>query len=165
MNISSIFLFLIEYIKIRYLNSFLCFINFRNDSPTTDILVETNSTDDANHHTHETVPKSTPQVQDGPYQPTNFEFPKRTFGNDPKLRSFQSSWFQKYSWLHYNASLDKVFCHTCMKAIRLGKVIASNSEESFTKTGFQNWKKALGKDKGFQKHNDGKSHIIAQPNN
>ena len=42
-------------------------------------------------------------------------------------------------------TLDKAFRHNCIKAIKLGKISATKSEEAFTKTGFQNWKKALAK--------------------
>ena len=45
-----------------------------------------------------------------------------------------------------------------LKAIKLGKISATKSEEAFTKTGFQNWKKALEKNSGLAKHNDSNSH-------
>ena len=51
-----------------------------------------------------------------------------------------------------------ITCHTCIKAIKLGKIFATKSEEAFTKTGFQNWKKALEKNSGLAKHNDSNSH-------
>ncbi|KAH3719532.1 hypothetical protein DPMN_062369 [Dreissena polymorpha] len=38
-----------------------------------------------------------------PNQPRNFAFPKRTFGKKkPDQRSFQSSWFDSFTWLHYD---------------------------------------------------------------
>ena len=40
-------------------------------------------------------------------------------------------------------TLDKAFCHTCIKAIKLGKISATKSEEVFSKTWYQNWKKTL----------------------
>ena len=55
-------------------------------------------------------------------------------------------------------ALDKAFCHTCIKAIKLGKISATKSVEAFSKTEFQNWKKALEKNSGLAKHNDSDSH-------
>ena len=38
-----------------------------------------------------------------PNQPRNFAFPKRTFGKKkPEQRSFQSCWFDSFTWLHYD---------------------------------------------------------------
>ena len=48
--------------------------------------------------------------------------------------------------------------HFEIKAIKLGKISATKSEEAFTKTGFQNWKKALEKNSELVKHNDSNSH-------
>ena len=53
---------------------------------------------------------------------------------------------------------DKAFCHTCIKAIKLGKISATKSEEAFTKTRFHNWKKALEKNSRLAKHNDSNSY-------
>ena len=75
----------------------------------------------------------------------SFKLQTIKFGNDPKERLFKPQWYQKYPWLHYDVTLDKVFCHTCIKTIKLGKLSATKSEEAFTNTGFQNWKKGLQK--------------------
>ena len=42
-----------------------------------------------------------PYRQASPNQPVSFNFPKKTFGNSRKKRSFQPAWFQRYKWLHY----------------------------------------------------------------
>ena len=94
----------------------------------------------------------------------SFKLPTRKFGNDPKERLFKPQWYQKYPCLHYDVTLDKVFCHTCIKAIKLGKLSATKSEEAFTNTGFQNWKKALEKSFGLAKHSDSNSHKKASEN-
>ena len=52
-------------------------------------------------------------------------------------------------------TLDNTFCHTCIKAIKLGKISAA---KPFNKTGFRNWKKALEKNFGLVKHDDSNSH-------
>ena len=39
-----------------------------------------------------------------PHQPKSFDFPKRSFGKKVIVkRSFQASWFDMWSWLHYIA--------------------------------------------------------------
>ena len=41
--------------------------------------------------------------------------------------SFQGSWFSKWQWLHYESTTDLAFCHTCVTAIKMGKMkIAGN---------------------------------------
>ena len=60
--------------------------------------------------------------------------------------------------------MTKRFCHTCIKAIKLGKISATKSEEAFSKTGFQNWKKTLEKNSELAKHNDSNSHEKASEN-
>ena len=50
-----------------------------------------------------------------PYQPGE------VFQKDllkPVLRCCQSEWFAKWNFLHYNESIDAVFCHTCVMAIK-----------------------------------------------
>ena len=43
----------------------------------------------------------------------DYIFPKKTVGK--KQRSCQSSWFKKFSWLHYDQRNDSVFCILCIK--------------------------------------------------
>ena len=59
--------------------------------------------------THDCIPES-----DEPHQPVNFE----TFFGQKKavLRSFRSSWFSQWPFLHYNEMKDAAFCHTCLMA-------------------------------------------------
>jgi len=50
-------------------------------------------------------------IGDKASQPSSFSFPKRKFGEkNPVYRSFQSSWFKKWPWLHYDQANDKAFC-------------------------------------------------------
>ena len=57
-------------------------------------------------------------------------------------RTFQSSWFDKWKWLHYSAPLDVAFCHTCVTAIKTGKMKVSGNvpDSTFLSGGFSNWK-------------------------
>ena len=44
-----------------------------------------------------------------PHQPKSFDFPKRSFGKKVIVkRSFQASWFDRWSWLHYIALMSAV---------------------------------------------------------
>ena len=71
-------------------------------------------------------------------------FPSRTFGSAKKVnRSFQSSWCHRFSWIHYDYTQDLVFCFSCCKAAKEGKVRLTGIEEkSFVVKGFCNWKDA-----------------------
>ena len=44
-----------------------------------------------------------------PHQPKSFYFPKRSFGKKVIVkRSFQASWFDRWSWLHFIALMSAV---------------------------------------------------------
>ena len=48
-------------------------------------------------------------------QTKSFTFPKRSFGLKKLIyHSFQSSWFKKWTCLHYDQVNDKAFCFTCL---------------------------------------------------
>lgn len=84
-----------------------------------------------------------------PNQPGNRSFPKNSTG-----RSFQQSWLHLFPWLHYDEEMDAVFCFACLKAIENGStsVITTLQSDAFTKSGYNNWKKAMEKNKGFKAH-------------
>jgi len=89
--------------------------------------------------------ESVPDVSEKPNQPLDFAFPKRQFGKT-KLhvnRSFQAQWFQTFRWLHYDQSRDLAFCHTCVSAVKSGRMkSAGNVDPAFISRGFCNWKDA-----------------------
>ena len=91
-------------------------------------------------------------VGDKPNQPSSFNFPKRKFGaTKPVFRSFQSSWFNKWPWLHYDQAEDRVFCHACVQALKKGSVtrsLATKAEGAFLTRGYTNWKDAAGEKRG-----------------
>ena len=93
-----------------------------------------------------------PTVSEEPYQPLNHNFPRHEFGQKAIVsRSFQSSWFSKWKWLHYDASRDVVYCHTCVTGVNSSKLkLTGNAKESaFIYGGFSNWKDAT---RCFNKH-------------
>jgi len=66
---------------------------------------------------------SLPNLAEEPYQPKNISFPKRSYGKATVTnRAFQPKWFDKWHWLHYDRSSDRVFCFLCVSALKAGKI-------------------------------------------
>ena len=79
------------------------------------------------------------------HQPRNFAFPKRTFGSKGKTRSFKPGWFDKWTWLDYCETNERVICftaHVRVKIIFYRVGHNSKREESYVSKGFTNWKDA-----------------------
>lgn len=84
----------------------------------------------------------------GPYQPIVPSYPR-----DNEKRSFKSSWFSKpecAKWLEYSPTTNKMYCLFCYLFPQIG-IIGANSQQ-FISDGFSNWKHALEKSKGINKH-------------
>ena len=98
---------------------------------------------------------------DTPNQPRSCQFPRS--GPKGHERSFQSVWFDRFLWLHYNEIDDSAFCFLCVKAAESNSLStqALSQGDAFLKQGYQNWKKATEKAKGFQKHETSKTHLEA----
>ena len=78
-------------------------------------------------------------IPEDPFQPHDHNFTKHEFGQTGKVyRSFQSSWFGRWKWMHYDATNDLSFCHLCMVGAKSGK-LSSSSESAFIFIGFSNW--------------------------
>ena len=83
-----------------------------------------------------------------------------TVHGKPKEIKFQSHWFDKFPWLHYDMSRKAVFCFTCLTAKEKHATdIAKCVETAFTEDGFRNWRKALEK---FAVHHKSESHRLAE---
>lgn len=91
-------------------------------------------------------------IPEKPNQPV-LSFPQRTIGR--QKRSFCSSWYSKYPWLHYQVTDDSVLCFYCHIAEKRHLPISTNKDQAFTTTGFSNWKKAIER---FNKHESSLSH-------
>ena len=76
------------------------------------------------------------------HPPKSFLFPKRSFGSKNEKRSFRPEWCEKYSWLHYDASIDAAFCYICMKVEQIKYKVSTKREPAFIFKGFTNWKDA-----------------------
>ena len=101
----------------------------------------------------------TPDVGKTPSQPKKVKFPKRSFGKTKTVyRSFQAAWFDRWSWLHYDASHDKTFCHVCVTACKQNLIASSVLERAFITRGFTNWKDATASKMGFTSHDRSDCH-------
>lgn len=95
-----------------------------------------------------------------PHQPQSFHFPKRSFGKSKIVeRSFQPGWFNKWPFLHYDESIDCVFCHVCLMSFKLKRIKSSTrADPAFVTCGFHNWKDAT---IAFRNHEQSACHTEA----
>lgn len=91
-------------------------------------------------------------IPERPHQP-KITFPHRTFGK--QKRAFCATWFDRFPWIHYQDATDVVFCYYCLVAEMRSLPTTAYKEDTFAKTGFFNWKKALQK---FEKHESTLAH-------
>ena len=70
-----------------------------------------------------------PDLPDRPYHPdAKVVFPKRAFGQKKQVFcGAQHQWFTQWPFLHYDKGKDVVFCHTCVNAFRLGRILSSKN--------------------------------------
>lgn len=69
-----------------------------------------------------------------------------------KSRQFKESWYSEFNWVEYSPITDAAFCYPCRLFCQHK---SGRGEESFTKLGMNNWKKALEK---FRKHENSEMH-------
>ena len=100
-----------------------------------------------------------------PNQPlTNVDIPQQMLSNTAKrskdkILSFQVSWFQKHSWLHYCPEVKGVLCFYCMKASAKDVLsLATKRDDAFSSVGFRNWKNAIER---FTIHERSQAHLHA----
>jgi len=86
-----------------------------------------------------------------PYQPNPASIPSQPLKD--RCLKFQSSWFEKFPWIHYSVSLKAVLCFTCSRANVTSPDM--HLDEAFVSSGFRNWKKALEK---FSQHQSSHYH-------
>ena len=101
-----------------------------------------------------------PEISEEANQPKKFKFPDRKFGKTKIVsRKFQKDWFESYPWIHYNETHVRAFCHTCVSAYKQGHLqTCENIEPKFLETGYDNWKDALVKKRGFTAHEQSDCH-------
>jgi hypothetical protein len=94
----------------------------------------------------------TANISKGPFQPIDcFKVSKV----QSKSRQFKESWYKEFSWVEYSPIADAAFCYPCRLFCQCK---TGRGEESFTKLGMNNWKKALEK---LRKHEKSEMHLKA----
>ena len=89
-------------------------------------------------------------------QPRNFSYPKKKFGKEEI--SFLPSWYNKWTWLHYDEAEDSVYCIICKSTDHCNMLNDIRVENSFIKTWYSNWKHARSTDKYFHQHESSNCH-------
>ena len=91
-----------------------------------------------------------------PVQPTNVDFPVTYYSGKP--RSFNPAWFKSYSWLEYSVKFNACFCYPCRLFGSECGFSTSRPEQTFTRTGFKDWKHATGKNGILSSHSNCHAH-------
>ena len=78
-------------------------------------------------------------------------------------RSFQKQWFTSLPWLEYSVEKDLAYCYYCRHFGSTNILLNRNQSDSFI-TGFNSWKRALAKKKGFNQHETSVAHVTAAAN-
>ena len=91
-------------------------------------------------------------AQNCPTQPRNHQFPSTKFGD--RLRAFNPLWYDTYTWLEYSILEDAAYCFAC----RFFSPGPHRDDNTFTTSGFKNWKNATGKSGKLEKHNTSERH-------
>jgi hypothetical protein len=95
---------------------------------------------------------------DPPSQPRLAIYPK-----DRDNRAFQMQWFTNRPWLEYSVERDSTFCYYCRHFSHF--IVSSRiPKDVFTTYGFNNWKRALAHDRGFNQHVNSQTHKISTAN-
>ena len=76
-------------------------------------------------------------------------------------RSFRQEWTNNRSWIEYSDTTKKVYCFPCRLFARHMTAAQILGHDAFISQGFDDWKHALSKDRGFQKHEMSNLHQTA----
>lgn len=71
-------------------------------------------------------------------------------------RAFVADWFKRFKWLQYSVKRDAAFCYPCQQFLPHG-----SKQNSYTGTGFRNWKNATDSKCGFPNHEKTLPHMQA----
>lgn len=75
-------------------------------------------------------------------------------------RSFQKQWFLNRPWLEYSVDRDRAYCYYCRHFGSTNTMTNRNQSDAFL-TGYNNWKNAVGSNRGFKQHETAAAHITA----
>lgn len=95
----------------------------------------------------------------GPFHPDTSDLIHAKRQQGKQNRFVCEAWFRSYKWLTFCLTVNKVYCFYCRIADSKGLLTFSKrSDDSFTKTGFCNWKKATEK---FRHHELSQTQVEA----
>ncbi|CAF2165695.1 unnamed protein product [Rotaria magnacalcarata] len=83
-----------------------------------------------------------------------------------KLRkSFTAKWYDERPWLEYSIKTNSCCCYFCRHFSALTTSSQKKPQtDAFVNHGFQNWKRALDKSKGLDRHAQSQGHILTASN-
>jgi len=90
----------------------------------------------------------------GPFQPVLTMFPRSTISGIQ--RSFHKNWYEQFTKLEYSPKNDCAFCFPCRVFKNSSGINVGQSDTTFSKNGFSNWKMASQK---FKLHQTSRSHL------
>lgn len=121
---------------------------------TSSLITEKNKTGrDGSGQSEIKIPSDLGEADHEPVQPKIASFNPKQYGNSK--RDFSASWYNGHTWLEYSVEKGPAFCFP----FRHFKI--SSEDCTFTKEGYSNWRHALDKHKGFQKHENSQTHVEA----
>ena len=98
-------------------------------------------------------PEDLGTIDSKPAQPSLGIYAPKQFGST--TRDFKKTWFFNREWLEFSISRKAAFCYCCRN-------FGGNAyDPHFTTLGYSNWKHALEKNKGFDKHVHSNKHVWA----
>lgn len=77
-------------------------------------------------------------------------------------RGFRKDWIVSRPWLEFSSSADKVFCFPCRLFARHMSTSQIRGHEAFISAGYDDWKHAMDRKKGFTKHETSDVHQFCE---
>lgn len=77
-------------------------------------------------------------------------------------RGFRKDWITTRSWMEYSSSADKVFCFPCRLFARHMSTSQTKGHEAFVSAGYDDWKHAIEKNRGFAQHETSELHQFCE---
>lgn len=120
----------------------------------------TSSMDQSSHHRKWSRPK---QGQEGPFKLDGKKITMPMFFRLRIVGGAQATHiicrYDSFSWLEYSLRKNAAFCFVCrLFGDRVTNRQGGNVDDTFRRTGYTNWKKALEKGKGFNQHASSQGH-------
>jgi len=82
--------------------------------------------------------------------------PNIAYPENERKEKFQYRWYERWPWLDWNNSLQRVFCHPCsmMSVLRI-RLLSKSAQSAFTSVGVNCWHDAS---RRFNKHEESDAH-------